>query len=431
MTKIRKNNIVILIFILASVLSLFVGFFLNEDLSTGGCRFDFKQTWRIMGDFSNNNFVEFSKYTSHVPVHYFLLFFINNFVNDIDNVRFIYLIFSFLLPIFFYLNLAKIYNCNKSILFLFSFSLLLFPFFRAMAIWPNAHLTASIFFLISNYFYLKGNSDNKIFYRYLNLLFLAFATYSMQSYVILFSFYLIKYFLNRPKKEVIQLFLFCILLSTPGLYMLSFNTRIISFNINYLATEEKNFLSTTARNFSYIIATTLSLILFYLLLLMNNNNLILLKNKITKLSKKEIFLILALLVFVVINFTPYDNPMVGGGFFYKLSNFLFNNNFIFFSSYLLGLILCTIIIKEDKNLIYAIAFIILMTSSYIIFQKYYEPLFILLVAVLHKNFLINNLLLNSRNIATFIIFLLLYLCVTMVNSLVDITNHLHGTFRIF
>ena len=85
----------------------------------------------------------------------------------IDNqyfVRIIYLFFFITsLPIFLYLNLKKIYNYTNINLLLISFSLILLPYFRSSAIWPNAHLTALLFLSISNFFYLKSVLDKKKF----------------------------------------------------------------------------------------------------------------------------------------------------------------------------------------------------------------------------------------------------------------------------
>ena len=417
MNNIKKKDIFLISFMFILVVSLFLGFFLNEDLSTGGSRWDFNQTWNVVINFSNYNFHQYYSYTSHVPFHYIILSILYNLFNDQYIVRLIYLMFSFSLPLLLYLNLNKIYKCQKSLLLLFCFSLILFPFFRSMAIWPNAHLTASIFFLISNYFYLKGNAENKLLYKYLNLLFLAFATYSMQSYVVIFSFYLINYFLYHSKKEFMQLFLFCILLSIPGLYLISFNTRISNI--------------TMTRNLSYSLASNISLITFYLLFLINGKNLDFIKNKIIKFSKKEILIIFTLFLYAVINFTVYDTPMLGGGFFYKLSHLILGNNIIFFLSFLLGLFLCTIMIKEDRKFIYPLLIIFIMASNYIVFQKYYEPLFILLLTVFYKNYFIKNLLLNLKNISIFLLFVFLYFLSATINQVADITNNLSGVSRFF
>ena len=52
MNNIKKNDIFLISFLFISVVSLFLGFFLNEDLSTGGSRWDFNQTWNVVINFS-------------------------------------------------------------------------------------------------------------------------------------------------------------------------------------------------------------------------------------------------------------------------------------------------------------------------------------------------------------------------------------------
>ena len=185
------------------------------------------------------------------------------------------------------------------------------------------------------------------------------------------------------------------------------------------------------RSLSYSLASNISLITFYLLFLINSKNLDFIKNKIIKLSKKEILIIFTLFLYVVINFTAYDNPMIGGGFFYKLSHLILSNNIIFFSSFLLGLFLCAIMIKEDRKFIYPLLIIVIMASNYIVFQKYYEPLFILLLTVLYKNYFIKNLLLNLKNISIFLLFVFFYFLSAAINEVTDITNNLSGVIRFF
>ena len=117
------------------------------------------------------------------------------------------------------------------------------------------------------------------------------------------------------------------------------------------------------KNLSYSLVSNISLITFYLLFLINGKNFNFIKNKIIKLSKKEILIIFSLFLYSVFNFTAYENPMLGGGFFYKLSHLILSNNIIYFSSFLLGLFLCTIMIKEDKKFIYPLLIIVIMAIN--------------------------------------------------------------------
>ena len=75
--------------------------------------------------------------------------------------------------------------------------------------------------------------------------------------------------------------------------------------------------------------------------------------------------------------------------------------------------------------------IIIMASNYIVFQKYYEPLFILLLSVLYKNYFIKNLLLNLKNISIFLLFVVLYFLSATINQIAGVTNNLSGITRFF
>ena len=88
-------------------------------------------------------------------------------------------------------------------------------------------------------------------------------------------------------------------------------------------------------------------------------------------------------------------------------------------------------IKEDRKFIYPLLIIVIMASNYIVFQKYYEPLFILLLTVLYKNYFIKNLLLNLKNISIFLLFVFFYFLSAAINEVTDITNNLSGVIRFF
>ena len=267
MRKHIKNNITLIFLTVIPILSLFTGFFLNEDLSTGGAKWDFNLTWPIVINYSNLNFS--TDITRHMPLHYALLSLVNIIFNDQNLVKIFYLFFSFLLPIFLYLNLTKIYNYKKFILIIFSSSFLFIPLFRASAIWPNAHLSATIFFLIGNFFYLKSKENNIFIYKIINLLFLSLAIYCIQTYLLLFLFYLYNYFSSEKINNFIKLFLFSALLSLPGLFFIILNPRIVDLG------------NVMTRDIFYTISNNFSVMFFFLLfLLFNKENLTIVINLI-------------------------------------------------------------------------------------------------------------------------------------------------------
>ena len=156
-----------IILVLIPILSLYLGFLFDEDLSTGGGKVDFYKTLPAIKDFSNLIFSNFNIYTRHFPLHYLTLSFPYFIFDDVYAMRIFYLLFSLTLPVFVYLNLCKIYRIPKINILIISASLIFLPFFRSSAIWPNAHLTAIIFLTIANYFYITSIQSNKFIHKFI------------------------------------------------------------------------------------------------------------------------------------------------------------------------------------------------------------------------------------------------------------------------
>ena len=413
-----KNNIFLILLSIIPILSLFVGFALNEDLSTGGATYDFNLTWPIINDYSNLNFLGANGHlpTVHMPLHYGLLSLAYTVLNDQYSVRLFYLFFSFLVPIFLYLNLTKIYDQNKLIIIVFSLSFLFIPLLRASAIWSNSHLTATIFVLIGNYFYLKSKEKNIFIYKIFNLLFLSFAIYSLQTYLILFLYYLYNYFFSEKFNNFFKLFLFSSLLALPGLFFILLNPRIAAVGV-YIT-----------RDFFYTVSTNFSIIfLFLFFLLFNKKNLIIIFNEIKILKKLEIIIIFFLFCFVFYNQDFFiSNIKLGGGFFYKLSDFILNNNLIFIASSVLGLITSYLVIKHNSKFLSILVMINLMNLNYVIYQKYFEPLFLIILIILFKNLLVSNILLNLKNIFIFYGLIFSYFVIAYINYLNKFSYQLLG-----
>ena len=408
MNETSKNFIIIFIFILIPIISLFIGFYLDEDLSTGGSKWDFNLTWPVVLDYSKFNYFEAEtlagKQPRHFPFHYIILSFFNQIFNHQTLVRLTYLCFSFLFPIFLYLNLIKIYNQKKIVILILSFSFLYFPFYRSSALWPNAHLTALIFFLISNYFYLKALNTGRQKFKYLNLLFLAFATYSLQTYVVLFLFYLYSFYISESKITFLRLFSFCCVLGIPPLYFLLQNERMFNLPVT--------------QNYFYNLTNNFSIIFFFLIFLISNkSNISIFISELRKLKIKEFIIILCFFLIVVYNldYSVLKSNLRGGGFFYKISHFFLKNNLIFLLSFFCALFLIYVLIKKDKRFLYLLLIINIMGSNYQIYQKYFEPLLLVMIFILFKNFLVSNTIKEFRNILIFYLLVLIYFFLSLIN----------------
>ena len=66
----------------------------------------------------------------------------------------------------------------------------------------------------------------------------------------------------------------------------------------------------------------------------------------------------------------------------------------------------------------------LMTLNFQIYQKYFEPLFLIILSVIYKNFLIINVINKLRNTLIFYSFLILYFIVAYINFLNQFSSKL-------
>ena len=402
-------------FIFISILSVVFGFIINEDLSTGGATYDFNLTMNVVKELTTGEFENYYRYTKHFPLHYWLLSLIYNFFNDEFVLRIFYLIFSSLFPIFVYLNLKEIFGGKKNNILLICFSLLFLPFFRSSAIWANSHLTALIFLLIANYFYLKSLDGNKN-YKFLNLFFLALSTYSVQSFAIFYIFYLFQYNKNSSTKELIIILFFCLLLSIPGLIFVSSNIGLRSlYGLDF------------TNNIGYTLISNFSIIFFYYcFFFINKQNLIILKNCFYKTKKIEVCILFLLFIISIYFYYYYAEgiPSTGRGFFYKLSFFLFQNNLLFFLTSFLGMYVSLLILKKEIKFLYIIILVNIMSSHYVVFQKYFEPIFILSIFILFKNFLSENILNFKKNTFIFVCVVFTYFLFAVINIIFNISSNL-------
>ena len=67
-----------------------------------------------------------------------------------------------------------------------------------------------------------------------------------------------------------------------------------------------------------------------------------------------------------------------------------------------------------------------MNLNYVIYQKYFEPLFLIIVIILFKNFLISNILSRFKNILVFYGLVFLYFIVAYINYLNNFSYQLLG-----
>jgi len=385
----KKNTFIFLILI---YLSLIVGFFTGEDV-IGGAINDYKGHSHIAERFNENFLFTLFNYNElghrHSPIFYMLKSITLYFGEIGQKVFFLHLFL--LIPIYFYKCLKIRFNdVSKNYLKLLAAIILLFPTFRAYAIWPDPHLLGVLFFIISIFYYLKMKKNLKPFQNsLLNTFFLSLAAYTSPN----FGFFVIFFFLEFFKKfnfskEILLISLLNVILATPFFYYLFY------LDVNFIFNDDSwdigdNFYS--LNNISNKIIIIISLFLFYLFPLILTR-LINIKYKFTKFSIKKIFtIILYFFIIYFFNFsTSYELTNSGGGFFYNLSNFLFHNNYLlFFISFFIYLYLIKIFIFNSSNLILFLC-LIFSNPQVTLWQANFSPTIFCLILLLFKGIIDKN-----------------------------------------
>lgn len=415
-TKIFNNNYLKvnkeIAFLLSLYISLLLSFYFGEN-STGGAVIDYINHKIIRSEFILNfkeTFYNFdSLSTRHSPVLIIFLSFLENFLPNDMIIRFIYLHICMVLPFLFFKVLCLKFNStDKKILLLLTGLIFLSPTFRSLTIWPDTRILGLTIFVLSIYFFLKFEVEQKFKYAILNVLACAFSAYLSPNFSVFSLFFLFKfikgYGLMSPK-----IFLICFLnlvLAAPAFYY------IFILDINFfnkpaaidMDSNEKIFFN----NIFNDILITFSIVLFYLIpflivKLINIKNIYKIKNLIY-----SIFLF-SLLVF----FFDYQYKYSGGGIFLKFSNQFFNNNLFFYViSFLSILVILPSLLSKKENL-FLFILILINNPQYTIYHKYFDP-FLLIAFFSLFNF---NISLQSTKNISFIFIYMYFLTFLIISNL--------------
>ena len=232
----------------------------------------------------------------------------------------------------------------------------------------------------------------------LNTFFLSLAAYSSPN----FGIFVIYFYLEFSKKfffskKIIIISLLNLILSLPFfIYLFYLDVNFIFdnkfFNLSYNAF--------SLENISNKIIIIISIFLFYLFPLIITN-LYKIKFELSKLSLK--FILTSLIFFFIVYLfdfsSSYEITNSGGGFFYNLSNLLFQNNILLFIlSFFTYLYLLEIFRLNALNLILFLC-LILSHPQMTIWQANFSPTILFLLLLLFKG-VINK---NNLNLKTLII----------------------------
>ena len=439
----QNKKIIIYCFSITALLSAIISFYLNINLSVinldsvfknvadsasneyllkefgiktkdGGTASDLKTHWhyiQILRENLTNLFVyEFGKDHNVLsyPLHHVIISQLPIIGSQIKFYLISFFGVSLFLPVLFYKCLIIRFPKVEKIKLLNVASLVyILPAYQYSAIWGNPHITALFFLLFSIYFFLKlENLNYKITkYFYYSVIFLALAAYTKQFYVFLFPFLLWIYYRETQFILFIKIIIFTFLMSLPGVFFLLKNP------ILYKGLEQD------ITNFSSAILISSSIIFFYILpftfqLIINNSNKI--KFIIFEIFKIKYFFFISVLFFALSSSFYYSGE-VGGGIFYKISNIIFKNNYIFFMTSYLGLYLILFYNKKNiSNYLLSILLLITFSTGIYIFQKYFEPMFLILFLSFFNNNKIEESI-SKNNIYISLYFSLYYVVVNFLN----------------
>lgn len=412
----KKDRIFSLLILLIVILLSILNFYFDLDPSgSGGTKADFVNTWPYVEMLSKNFYLFGSGYTDNTPLGYMLLSWIYLIFNDQYYVRVVYFIFSYLTIVIFYKAIKEKYSIqNRNNLILFSSIIILMPAFLSGAIWSNNSILANIFFILFiicfNRWFKdeKQNKFNKLVF--LQIFYLALAVYTRQYYAIFFIFLLFQLYWRLNYKNFFLALLIIFLFSLPGFY-------IILNDIAPLRTV-----------FSYKIYNTFlispSIISFYLIPFFFITYLFNKKDVSVLMPGKNNFSLIIFIIFFVFTLALiFDyNLHIGGGFFFKLSQLLFKNNIFGYITSIIGLYLLYLIFRISTSNKILIILLLILFPSYYIFQKYFEPMFLIIFILLLDLKFLKTYLKNKLMIFYTLGYFVLYLFVAIFNDAMQITK---------
>tara|TARA_E500000178_G_scaffold342803_1_gene388575 strand:+ start:848 stop:2113 length:1266 start_codon:yes stop_codon:yes gene_type:complete len=383
-------------FLFSLYLTLIFSLIFGEN-STGGAKIDFPTNKQLIFDFSKNfigTLLSYDEYSHrHSPVFLIFLSLLKKTGLSFESIRIIHLHLSLLLPIVFFQCLKIRYlNYDKRILFFLTSLIFLSPTFRSLAIWPDSRLLGLILFSISIYHFLKFEDNKDFKHAIYNIIFLALSAYISPNFSVFSIFFLVKFSLNYgifTKKNLILVVL-NLLLAIPALYYI-FILDIMFFLKSAAVGIDSN-QSIIFNNLYNDIMITFSIIFFYLIPFIFFK-IIRVENV---LNFKNFLITLFIFSICVFNF-DYNYSFTGGGIFFKLSNFIFDNNYLFyFISFFAVMIICPFANKNYTNMLLFIL-IIMNNPQYTIYHKYFDP-FLLIVFFTIFSFNIDlNKILRAKN----------------------------------
>lgn len=366
----QNNTVRILsVFIIFFIIILFIsGFLLNEN-SAGSGIFDYENYYlpEIIRFYNNPFEVLKSPLIVFFPTHTFIHSIIY-FLFGESYLRYFNFFCSFLIVYILFLSLKiRFKGEGKLNLLLFSLIILLDPYFRTSSFWAGPDTLAILFLCLGLFFFQKtlchieNSKQYKDYYIQVSL-FLSLSFYFKQIYII-FWFTIILYLILNIRKKIVKIiflnsFLFLPAVAYFGYHQSLTPTSTITFNPFQISFDN--------------IVIFFSIYLFYFFPILNFSE--------EKKIKFYILLITSILfIFPFSNFS-YDK-ILAGGMIYKLSNIVFDNNYLLYLTSLVGGYLFLKIIH--KNYMYSLIIGLFIIFYFVLaypYQKYFGIIFLILIS---------------------------------------------------
>ena len=382
-----RNISIIYIFL---YISLLLGFYFNEDFVLGYKSDYLNYKNHLFEKDFLHSFLNYKLSGIPVPTYLVLLSFLEKISSNEIFTRLIVLHFSLLMPFFLYLCLKVKYEFKANDIKILLPTIIFFsPYFRSSSIWLGSENISLIFFSISLYFFLKyeKTEKKKLSFIILNTLFLALAAYIRPNYSLFSVYFFIRYYfdLNISYKLLFYIFI-NILLSFPAIYYIF--VLDVDFLSQFLFRGENNvLLDFTLPGFVNQFSIILTILFFYSIpfMLLNIRQNFQMSN-----FKVENYVFSIIFLFLLIFYFDYNFPY-GGGIFFKLSNLIFENNYLFYIFSLISLNAFILIFYssiKSKDTIFDLALLLtlfLLEIDGVFYHETYDPLLYFIFFLLIKN----------------------------------------------
>tara|TARA_B100000029_G_scaffold515096_1_gene620572 strand:+ start:1367 stop:2671 length:1305 start_codon:yes stop_codon:yes gene_type:complete len=434
MKTLRNYNILSYALIFIAFLSLFLGFYFDENSAGAGTyEGDIKNIWNNLQIFIVNDIASAIEsdgyYSSRTPAFYLFNKIFNPFTENIISFRRSVFIISLSIPFLFYFCLKqKFLKENNILLLLIASTLCLSPYYRTSSFWGLEENYGLIFLLLT---YLSLNSflkkEKEYGYKIHLLLFLStfFSScclYFDQKLIIITIICFTKIiFSEKPNKLKLLCFFYYLIFSLPYIYLISIWGGLLPDQILSESRQIGN------KIFLIHVGYAMTIIAFYFLPLLSfkKENV---KNQtrdffVKKTNYYIIFLFLIYLIYLILFYDFNEQAVIGKGIIHKISIMLFADNFfralfIYFSFFISLIIILTFVEKRFIDILTISYLCILSLLLWPIFQEYFDPLILLMVFT----FFNTKLIINYKNVTI----LYIYLSILLVGSNIYYTNLLNG-----